>query len=151
MSPGRGRWLLPLAASAAVTATLLGPELVTAHADRGGSVGPDRTSRRLPLPAPGVEETPDTGPLRITTYQVDGRDLTVFYQVAPRSDCSTKIGPPGVARVRPARSPYTWCGRPPADRRRPAPGSGSAARWRSGWTGPWVAGCCGTWPSRGSW
>ncbi len=96
MGKGRGRWLLPLAASAAVTATLLGPELVTAHADRGGSVGPDRTSQRLPLPAPGVEETRDTGPLRITGYQADGRDLTVFYQVAPRSDCSTKIGPPGV-------------------------------------------------------
>ncbi len=94
MSPGRGRWLLPLAASAAVTATLLGPALVTARADRGGPVPPDRTAERLPLPGGG--EARDTGPLRITGYQANGQDVTVFYQVAPRSDCSTKIDPPGV-------------------------------------------------------
>ena len=58
---------------------------------------PDRTAERLPLPAPGVGR-PGTPGRRCGSPATrrTGRTLTVFYQVAPRSDCSTKIDPPGV-------------------------------------------------------
>ena len=92
MSAGRGRWSAPLAASAAVLATVVLPG-VLARAP-GGGPGPDRVTERFDLPLPGRDG--DGRPLRITGYQSVGRDLTVFYKGSPRSDCSTAVVPPRV-------------------------------------------------------
>jgi hypothetical protein len=87
------RWAAPLGASATVLGILLLPGLVAARtaSDTGPGPGPDQ-GKQLPLPAPG----PDVrrvfpGPLRISGYQAAGRELTLFYQVAPRADCSTQV------------------------------------------------------------
>ena len=42
------------------------------------------------------QEGRDDLALRITGYQAVGRDLTVYYKVSPRSDCSTAVVPPAV-------------------------------------------------------
>lgn len=97
MSTRRGRWTAPIGASATVLAILLLPPLVAqAGSDAGPGPGPDRIEP-LPLPSP----VPDVrrafrGQLRISGYQAAGRDLTLFYQVAPRADCSTLVRSPKI-------------------------------------------------------
>jgi hypothetical protein len=92
MSVARGRWSAPLAASAAVLATVVLPGVLARGP--GGGAGPDRVTERLDLTLPGHDS--DGSPLRITGYQAVGRDLTVYYKVSPRSDCSTAVVPPAV-------------------------------------------------------
>ena len=70
----------------------------------GGGPAPDRTvghrlpPQRLELPAPGPVGPPPTA-VAITGYEEVGRQLTVYYGVAPRSDCSKDVQRPHVAEL----------------------------------------------------
>lgn len=105
MSSGAARWLAPAGAAVAVLVAVLVPGVLGQPGTGGGGPGPDRTPDRLirpdqpvvPDPLPGDRR--DSGTTRqilVTGYRTAGRDLTVFYRVAPRSDCSTGLGRPRI-------------------------------------------------------
>ncbi len=84
MTPGTGRWLAPLGASAAVLAVFVVPGVVAATGTSRAGVGPQQPRPVLtpndpvtpPLAGPGQAE-PRSGPplVDVVGYRVNGRDL----------------------------------------------------------------------------
>ena len=85
MTPGTGRWLAPLGASAAVLAVFVVPGVVAATGTSRAGVGPQQPEPGLhavrpghPAPAAGPEAEQDrSGPplVDVVGYRVQGRDL----------------------------------------------------------------------------
>jgi hypothetical protein len=105
MSPGTGRWLAPLGASAAVLALLVVPGVVATTGTSRAGVGPQQPEPQLTpydpvtplLPPDGADqERGDPRLVDVIGYRVDGRDLVVFFTVDQSAGCSGAIQEPQV-------------------------------------------------------
>ncbi len=105
MSNG-GRWLVPVAASVAVVALVVGVPRAMAPSDDGG--GPDRPEVEIVGPqrllTPSGIEAPEPsltgrGSIRITGYRATGTVLALSYEV-DLTDCGGRIARPQVEETR---------------------------------------------------
>ncbi len=102
MTPGTGRWLAPLGASAAVLVVYVVPGVLNAHDGAGdgrrpdGVVTPDAAVAPV-LPADGAEESRSrVRAVDIIGYRTAGRTLRVYYTIDRSTDCSIRIATPVV-------------------------------------------------------
>ncbi len=129
MTPGTGRWLAPLGASAAVLAVFVGPGVVATAGH--GAAGPGLDHRPEVVLTPDAPVTPHLPPdnsdvdrsssrlVDLTGYRAAGRRLRIYYTVDRTTDCSTLIEPPEVRERtdavvvrlarRPSRAPDEAC------------------------------------------
>jgi hypothetical protein len=108
MSPPVARWLAPAGAALAVLVAVVVPGVLGQPSSGGAGPRPDPQPDRLvrqvrpvvPDPRPGDRrDSGSTREILVTGYRSSGRDLTVFYRVAPRSDCSTGLRRPRVTET----------------------------------------------------
>ncbi len=101
-----GRWLVPLAASVAVVALVVGVPRAMAPSDGGG--GPDRPDAGIVGPrqllTPSGVDAPEPsrtgrGSVRITGYRATGTVLALSYEV-DLADCGGRIARPQVEETR---------------------------------------------------
>lgn len=129
MTPGTGRWLAPIGASAAVLAVFVIPGVVAGVGGTATGPGPDRVPDGVvtphdpvtpSLPPDGAnEEGRRTRKVDVVGYRAEGRTLRIFYTVGQSTDCPSRIKTPRVQEKagsvvvrldrRPSRAPDEGC------------------------------------------